>query len=243
VRRKFKINKHQKSKKNQKKKTKKKKKKKIKKIHKKIRKKSKKIHKKKSEKIKNQPSLNPSKHTTIVFPRSTKQSIQKGESLGECLWAQSMLFRSFPPAAITSLKISTEVQGINAKLDELEECHADSMSRIECQLRKLNGNVQMLQHREYATRLREPLHSCVRCCDLEAVRGELAGLSQQVAALVTRLESTTLQCLVSRANTPAQETTEHAALLLAVEQAAAGALAGRHSRRASDASDSSFCLP
>ena len=170
-----------------------------------------------------------------------------------------MLFRSFPPRDSMSLGVALDLNSIQAKLGDLEERATDNMARIERQLRQLNTSIQTLQRREPVPSPREQAQSSdksLRCADLQGIREELAGLSQHVAALAATLERATARMhppdrAVSRAETPEHaasrpHTLDYAASVLeGLERAAAGtgALGGAHSRRGSDASDSSFCLP
>jgi hypothetical protein len=166
-----------------------------------------------------------------------------------------------------SLGVTLDLGSIQAKLGDLEERGADNMARIERQLRLLNASIQKLQSREPVHCPREEAQtadSSLRRADLQGIREELAGLSQHVAALVDTLVRATARMrtpdravsrtpdrAVSRAETPEHaasrpHTLDYAASVLErLERAAAGAdaLGGTRSRRGSDASDSSFCLP
>jgi len=162
-----------------------------------------------------------------------------------------------------SLGVALDLNSIQAKLGDLEERGADNMARIERQLRLLNTSIQKLHSREPVQRPREQAQSAdssLRRADLQGIRDELAGLSQNVAALVDALERATMHTperAVSRAETPEHavsrpHTQDYAASVLeTLERAAAGAgaLGYTRSRRSSDASassdasDSSFCLP
>ena len=176
-----------------------------------------------------------------------------------------MLFRSFPPRDGMSLGVALDLNSIQAKLGDLEERGADNMARIERQLRLLNTSIQKLHSREpvqLSPEQAKSADSSLRRADLQGIRDELAGLSQNVAALVDALERATARMhtperAVSRAETPEHavsrpHTQDYAASVLeTLERAAAGAgaLGYTRSRRSSDASassdasDSSFCLP
>ena len=148
-----------------------------------------------------------------------------------------------------SLAVALDLDSIQAKLGDLEERGADNMARIERQLRLLNKSIQKLHSREPVQCPREQAQTAdnsLRRTDLHGIRDELAGLSQHVASLVDTLERAT-----ARMHTPERAASRPhtqgytASVLETLERAAAGAgaLGDTRSRRSSDASDSSFCLP
>jgi len=170
-----------------------------------------------------------------------------------------MLFRSFPPRNSMSLGFALDLNNIQVQLGDLKERSAENMTHIERQLRMLNTGIRKSHSREPVQHAREQSQSADSSlwrADLQGIREELAGLSQHVAALVNTLERATVrmhtpESAVSRADTP-----EHAASRLQMQDpvasvletrertaAGASALAESRSRRSSDASDNSFCLP